>query len=842
MYKTIISILLFISALHGDNIKSPAAFLGYGLGEKFTFHHKVVSYFKHVSDASPNVKLISYGKTYEQRPLLVAVISSEENINIIEDIRLDNLKRAGVIKGKTTDSKVGIVWLSYNVHGNEANSTEAAMKTLYALTNKENKETQAWLENTVVILDPCINPDGRDRYANWFRMTASRWPDANPLSIEHMEPWPGGRTNHYYFDLNRDWAWQTQIESQSRIKLYNQWLPHIHVDFHEQGVNSPYYFAPAAEPFHEYITDWQRELQTMIGKNHSKYFDKNSWLYFTKEVFDLLYPSYGDTYPTYNGAIGMTYEQAGHSRGGLAVETEDGDTLTLNDRLTHHYTTGLSTIEVASNNVDKILLEFSRFFEEGKKNPPGKYTSYIISKNNNEDKIKDLKSWLNANGIEHGLVSTSKSIKGFSYLKGKTEQLKVSKGDIIISAKQSKSVLVQILFEPQTTLRDTMTYDITAWSIPYVFGLKSYAVKSDVKFSKARYFKPKYEIVDKSPYAYLLPWEGINDVRFLANLFKNDIVSRVSEEPFSIEGREFNRGTLVITRKGNEKHGSKFDEIIKNAGKKYDRRLFTVNTGFVTKGKDFGSSSMRVVKRPKIGLVSGDGVSSSRYGEVWHYFERQIEFPVTVLGTDYFMQIPKHNFDILIFPGGGHNYLDREALIELRSWVRSGGKLIVMDSSLDKFVDQKGFGLKKYATDVEKESSEKRDNERELSERLRHYKDRQRSELSQNAYGSIIKIKMDKSHPLAFGYGDEYFSLKLRNNRYAYLHNGWNVGTVADSTSIVSGFVGYKAQENFRESMVFGVEDIGRGSIIYMADNPLFRGFWYNGKLLFANAIFIVGN
>ncbi|MBT4785324.1 MAG: zinc carboxypeptidase, partial [Candidatus Marinimicrobia bacterium] len=442
----------------------------------------------------------------------------------------------------------------------------------------------------------------------------------------------------------------------------------------------------------------------------------------------------------------------------------------------------------------------------------------------------------------HGLVSTSKSIKGFSYLKGKTEQLKVSKGDIIISAKQSKSVLVQILFEPQTTLRDTMTYDITAWAIPYVFGLKSYAVKSDVKFSKARYFKPKYEIVDKSPYAYLLPWEGINDVRFLANLFKNDIVSRVSEEPFSIEGREFNRGTLVITRKGNEKHDSKFDEIIKNAGKKYDRRLFTVNTGFVTKGKDFGSSSMRVVKRPKIGLVSGDGVSSSRYGEVWHYFERQIEFPVTVLGTDYFMQIPKHNFDILIFPGGGHNYLDRDALIELRSWVRSGGKLIVMDSSLDKFVDQKGFGLKKYATDVEKESSEKRDNERELSERLRHYKDRQRSELSQNAYGSIIKIKMDKSHPLAFGYGDEYFSLKLRNNRYAYLHNGWNVGTVADSTSIVSGFVGYKAQENFRESMVFGVEDIGRGSIIYMADNPLFRGFWYNGKLLFANAIFIVGN
>ena len=842
MFKTVFSILLIVSSLYGENFKSPSAFLGYKLGDNFTYHHKVVSYFEHVSNTSSNVKLISYGKTYEGRPLLVAVISSEENMEMIEDLRMDNLKRAGIAKGQASNKKVGIVWLSYNVHGNEANSTEAAMKTLYSLASKNNKKTQDWLKNTVVIIDPCINPDGRDRYTNWFRMTANRWPDADPLSIEHMEPWPGGRTNHYYFDLNRDWAWQTQIESQSRIKLYNQWLPHIHVDFHEQGVNSPYFFAPAAEPFHEYITDWQRELQTMIGKNHSKYFDENSWLYFTKEVFDLLYPSYGDTYPTYNGAIGMTYEQAGHSRGGLAVETEDGDTLTLNDRLTHHFTTGLSTIEVASNNVDKILLEFSKFFKESKKNPPGKYSAYIISKNNNKDKIKDLQNWLDNNGIEHGLASTSKSIKGFSYLKGETEQLKVAKGDMIISARQAKSVLVQILFEPQTTLRDSLTYDITAWSIPYVFGLDTYAVKSDIKFSKARYFSPRNEITEQSPYAYLLPWKGINDVKFLAYLFKNNIVSRVSEEPFNIDGRKYDRGTLVITRKGNEKHGVKFDEIVKKASEKFDRSLIPVNTGLVSRGKDFGSSSMRIVKKPKIGLLSGEGVGSSRYGEVWHFFERQIEFPVTVLRSDYFSQIPKHKFDILILPGGRHDYLDQEALIELKNWVRSGGKLIVMESSLDKFVDQKGYGLKKFATDDEKKSLEKRSKDRELSERLRSYKDRQRSAMSQNAYGSIIKINIDKSHPLAFGYDDEYFSLKLRNNRYAYLHNGWNVGTVYDSTAIVSGFVGFKAKESFRESMVFGVEDMGRGSIVYMADNPLFRGFWYNGKLLFSNAVFIVGN
>jgi len=842
MLKAIFSIIISISFIFGDNLKSPSEFLGYELGDNFTYHHRVVSYFQHVADAVPNIKIIPYGQTYEQRPLLVAVISSQENINDIENIRLDNLKRAGLIKGSKSKRKVGIVWLSYNVHGNEANSTEAAMKTLYALTDKNNKEIQAWLQNTVVILDPCINPDGRDRYANWFRMTANRWPDVDPLSREHREPWPGGRTNHYYFDLNRDWAWQTQIESQSRIKLYNQWLPHIHVDFHEQGVNNPYFFAPASEPFHEYITDWQREFQTMIGKNHAKYFDKNNWLYFTKEVFDLLYPSYGDTYPTYNGAIGMTYEQAGHSRGGLAVQTEDGDTLTLKDRLTHHYTTGLSTIEVASNNVDRMLNEFSKFFENGKKNPPGIYSAYIISKTNNSDKLKDLKSWLDTNGIEHGLVSSSKSLKAYSYLSGKSEQLKVSKGDMIITAKQAKSVLVQILFEPQTALRDTMTYDITAWSIPYVYGLESYAVKSDIKASSARSFSSKNKILNKLPYAYILPWKSIHDVKFLAYLFKHNIVTRVSEEAFSLDGYEYSRGTLVITRKGNEKYGSEFDKIINKGAEQFDREIVAASTGFVSKGKDFGSSSMRVVKRPKIGLVSGDGVGSSHYGEVWHFFERQIEFPVTVLRTDYFADIPKYNFDVLIFPSGSHNYLDKEAINGLHHWVRSGGRLILMESSLDKFVDKKGFSLKKFANNDEKTLSEKKNEKRNLSERLSLYKDRQRSQLSKNAYGSIVKVKMDNSHPLAFGYDNEYFSLKLRNSRYAYLPKGWNVGTILDSTSIVSGFVGYKAQENFRESMVFGVEDLGRGRIIYMADNPLFRGFWYNGKLLFGNAVFIVGN
>ncbi len=842
MRKAQIKLIMFLSVLIGGDLKTPAEFLGYELGDHFTFHHRVVSYYQHVADATSNVKIIPYGTTYEDRPLLVAVISSDKNMAMLDDLRKDNLKRAGMLKGKASKKKVGIVWLSYNVHGNEANSTEAAMKTLHALADRQNRDTQKWLENTIVILDPCINPDGRDRYAHWFRMAANRWPDADPVSREHMEPWPGGRTNHYYFDLNRDWAWQTQTESESRIALYNQWLPHIHVDFHEQGVNNPYFFAPAAEPFHEYITEWQRELQFRIGQNHAKYFDKNNWLYFTKEIFDLLYPSYGDTYPTYNGAIGMTYEQAGHSRGGLAIETEDGDTLTLNDRLTHHHTTGLSTVEVASKNMDRMVSEFEKFFTSGMENPVGEYNTYVIPRTNLDDKVNALKTWLVQNGIRHQIASNNKSVKGFSYSTGEMEQIRVKKGDMIVSAKQPKSVLVQVLFEPQTALRDTMTYDITAWSLPYVYGIETYAVKGDIKSTSPRQFSSKISPIVSSPYAYILPWKGIQDLKFLAHLFKHDIVTRVSTESFSLDGKDYDPGTLVITRKGNESMGRKFDDVVNEGAIANGRRLVAAKTGLVSKGKDFGSSSMRVVNRPKIGLVSGDGVRSYAYGEVWHFFERQIEFPVTVVDSDYFNQIPKHDFDVIILPGGSHSYLNTEAMNGLRHWVRSGGRLILMDSAMDRFADQKGFGLKRYATDDEKKAAKKKNTERDLADRLKSYKDRQRSRISHSLPGAIVKVRMDNSHPLAFGYDDTYYSLKLRNRRYAYLPRGWNVGTIQDSTAIVSGFVGSIAQENFRESLVFGVEEIGRGKIVYLSDNMLFRAFWYNGKLLFGNAVFIVGN
>ncbi|WP_445748968.1 M14 family metallopeptidase [Polaribacter sp.] len=810
---------LSISQLFSQNIQSPSEFLGYEIGSRFTRHHKVVDYFEYVSKSLPNVKLEKYGETNEHRPLYVSYISSEENIKNLEEIRKANLSQTGILKGNT-DSKVAIVWLSYNVHGNEASSTEASMLTLYELVTSKKE----WLKNTLVIIDPCINPDGRDRYVNWYNQVKSTPFDISQDAKEHYEPWPGGRPNHYLFDLNRDWAWATQVETQQRLKVYNKWMPHIHVDFHEQYINNPYYFAPAAAPFHEIITDWQRNFQTEIGKNHAKYFDKEGWLYFTKESFDLLYPSYGDTYPTYMGAIGMTYEQAGHGRAGLGIETDKGEVLTLKDRALHHMTTGISTVEIASKNVEKLNNEFKKFFD----NSSLIYKSYVL-KNDNPDKTARLKKLLDKHEISYEFA-TSGIAKGYQYSISEEGKINTSNGDLVIHTNQPKGKMVNVLFEPKAFLADSLTYDITAWSIPYAHGFEAIASKTMVNSTKTTTKETITNLADKKAYAYISKWNSLDDAVFLGDLLEENITPRFSEKPFSIEGKSYERGSLIILR--NDNKSVNFDEKLIEIANKNQRKLQSVSTGFVSSGPDFGSPSVKPINKQKIALLSGEGTSSLGFGEIWHFFETELQYPITILNTDYFGRINLANFDVLIIPDGYYDdILSKNALEKITSWVQSGGTLIAIDNALQSFADKEGFVLK--SKEAEKQSDLKN---------LTPYADLERKSVRDFITGAIFKSKVDNTHPLAFGYKDAYFSLKLGSKSYAYLEKGVNVAYFTEASKNISGYAGSLAVKNIPESLLFGEEQKGRGSIIYMVDNPLFRSFWDNGKLFLANAVFLLNS
>lgn len=834
--------LLLVVNLYGQELKSPEKFLGYKLGDKFSRHHRVVEYFRYIGETLPNVEVIQYGETYEGRPLIYAVITSPENFKSLEDIRINNLKRAGMAEGAPTADKRPIVWLSYNVHGNEASSLEASMLTLYELANPANTKTQEWLKQVVVIMDPCINPDGRDRYANFYNQYGNVPPNSSPNAKEHREPWPGGRSNHYLFDLNRDWAWQTQVESQQRLKIYQRWMPQVHVDFHEQAPNNPYYFAPAAEPYHDVITNWQREFQRMIGRNHAKYFDEKGWLYFTREVFDLFYPSYGDTYPTYNGAIGMTYEQAGSGFAGLSINTDLDDALTLKDRLTHHHTTGLSTVEITAMNAARVVDEFEKYFKDNVNAPSATYKTYVIKGNNNPDKLTKLTQWMESHAIQFGHSGASKSSRGFDYQTQSIASVNVTPEDIVVNVYQPKSRFITTLFEPQSRLTDSLTYDITAWNLMYAYNLKAYALQERINPAKPFVSMPVDNgSIDGKPYAYLFSYQSLKDVEFLGALMKANIKVRAAAKPFTIGSASYDAGTLIVTRRNNENIAD-FDAVIKKLANEAGRKINTTSTGFVDKGYDFGSSEVKYIKAPKVAVLIGEQTSSLSAGEIWHFFEQQIHYPITQIGTEYFKTVDLTGYDVLVLPEGNYRMFDEATTDQLSTWVNGGGRLIIIANALNAFAGNKSFGLKNYLKESEKTEAEKKQNELREKSVLDPYGDTERKQLSDAISGAIYKVTLDRTHPLSFGLGDTYYSLKTNELRFGYLENGWNVGVIKGRAKPVQGFAGARINTRLENSLIIGAEQKGRGNIIYLVDNPLFREFWENGKMLFANAVFMGGN
>lgn len=826
-------ILLMMQTGYSQRLPTPDEFLGYALGTQFTPHYRVLDYFRAVAALTPNMQLTQYGTTYEGRPLMLAVISSPENISKIEDIRQHNLSLANG-SGKPAPGAPVIVWLSYNVHGNEAVSTEAAMITLYLLANKENKEQQEWLKNVVVLIDPCLNPDGRERYVSFYNQVHTSFVDPLLFAREHNEPWPGGRANHYYFDLNRDWAWQTQIESQQRAIQYSRWMPQVHVDFHEQSIDAPYYFAPAAEPFHDIIKPWQRSMQVLIGKNNARYFDKEGWLYFTREFFDMFYPSYGDTYPTYNGAIGMTYEQGGGGRAGIAGLKQDGDTLTLTQRIAHHRTTGLSTIEVASQQAAQLLKEYAQYFYDAVNSPDGPYLSYVIKAGGNNEKLASLGTLLNRNGIRFGYGAAAGKAAGFNYFNGRTENFSIGKEDMVISAAQPRSNLLKVLFEPNSRLSDSVTYDITAWSLAYAYGLQTYGVKQILTPLKDSVDLPvNAQLAAVKPYAYLARWNSIRDARFLSGLLQKKIRVRYPEGDFIAGGKAFPAGTLIITRSGNEAQGPHFDEQVIALAKTHRISLDAVNTGFVEKGVDFGSEKVRFIRPVKIAVVMGEGVSSLAAGEVWHFFEQQIGYPLTIVHEKQLSRVNWKALDVLVLPDGNYKYLaDKENAAKLKDWIMGGGKLIAMQDALTQIASL-DWGLRQKK---EEEKDEKKDDYAQV----KPYGNRERESVKQLIPGAIYKVELDTTHPLAFGFPSVYYSLKQDSNIYEYLDDGgWNVG-ILKKDNYLTGFVGTETRRKLKDGLLFGVKEMGQGNIVLMADDPLFRSFWENGKLLFANALFMV--
>ena len=494
------------------------------------------------------------------------------------------------------------------------------------------------------------------------------------------------------------------------------------------------------------------------------------------------------------------------------------------------------------------MQNFSQYFKDGAENPKGTYKTYIIRNTNAKDKIKSLTTLLDRHKIKYGLAGFASSATAYDYTSGRDTAVRINEKDLIISARQPMSVLTQVLFDPESELSDSLTYDITAWSLPLAYGLEAYASKQSIVATQPykkdttarrdifRFIAP--DSLPTPPYAYIAPWKSLSSARFLSHIQQNGVNVRVSNTSFEMDNKSYPAGTLVITRADNVNLGRRFEREVGANAAIFEQEIIAASTGFTAKGPDFGSDKLELMHRPSVALLYDDQVDVHTYGQVWYYFEQELHLTVTAVHTSQLNSIKLGQYNTIILPDGRYDGIDSGKLAKLHQWIADGGRLIAIGDALHLLEDKKGFELTKYATKKEEDAQKEAQSAEKLNRRFAHYEDSERSSISEGNPGAIVKVQMDKTHPLAYGMSDYYFSLKTGTDSYQPLKNAWNVG-YTNAKLGRSGFIGSKLEQGLKNSAVFAVQNINKGTVVYMMDNPLFRCFWYQGLFLFGNAVFM---
>ncbi len=823
-----------------SSLKSPKEFFGFELGKRYNSHAKVVRYCEHLAANSDRVSFKIYGHTAEGRELVLMHVGHPERMAQLDSLQESfrhladpRLVKSAEEKEKLLADTPAHVWLSFCVHGNETSSTEAALKALYHLASSDDEEVTKILDNVLVTIDPCANPDGRDRFVNWFNSVVGKTADDNPRSVEHGEPWPGGRTNHFYFDLNRDWAFMSQAETKNRIREFIAWNPHVHVDYHEMGQESSYFFFPAERPINANLPPSILEWGEKFGRGNADAFDQRGWRYYTAESFDLFYPGYGDSWPSFQGAIGMTYEQAGHSSSGAAVKLRNGSILTLADRTEHHFVTVMSTLKTAASQRLGLVKHYFDFRDsaitEGR---GGRVREYVLMPGPDRERSARLTELLMAQGVEVRRAEEAFTARGCWNANGKrSEEKKFPKGSFLVSTAQPTKRLIKTLLEPKTTIRELYFYDISAWSLPLAFGVDAYWCEQSSSVQSTAVTSP-IKIDGKvgegdSRYGYLLSWEEMTGVRAAVALAKKGLQLRYAGKEFTLNGRKWKRGTVFVPRKKNQ---SNFDEIIKSISEATGAEFVPTATGMTEKGIDLGSSRFAEIRKPKLALIMGRGISSNSYGATRFLVEQLYDLPYSSFPADALGRVDLDDYTAVIVPDGYARF-SKSTTDKLKEFVRDGGALVLLRGSARAFSKEgNGFGRASFKTDpVKKEETKVR---RKIEAEATHRRKR-------STPGSIFTVKLDEAHPLSFGYKEEISVFQSGMMSLDTKAGGIPVARFADAPP-VSGYILSESERKLRGRAYAVVERMGRGRVVYFAGDPNFRSAWHGLTRLFLNAVLLL--
>jgi len=841
------------------SVPTPREVLGYEVGDRYTEHWRLERWIDAVAAANPRVRVFRYGETTEGKPLFLLAVSSPENLERIEDVRA-RIARLADPEGNPDPAALEdvlagtpvLAWLSFSVHGNEASGTEAAIALLYQLAAGTDARTRAVLENTVALLDPSLNPDGRDRFVLHYRSVVGVKPDEDPQALEHDEPWPSGRFNHYGFDLNRDWAFLTQQETRARVAAYLTWLPQVHVDLHEMDHESSYFFFPADVPINSNVPPSTVEWQRLFGMRNAAAFDRFGWAYYTGESFDLFYPGFGDSWPSLQGGIGMTYEQAGGS--GVRIRREDEQVLTLRDRAAHHFTSAFVTLETSAAHRRELLEHFAEFHrtavETGRRGP---VRAYVWRESGDPQRAAALAALLRAQGIAIDRATQPFTLGGLHRLGGEAvERDRFEAGTYVASLAQARGRLLNALLEPDPAWRDLYFYDVSAWSLPLAFGVEAYTSKEEprvplapfevaVPFAGPAEIPPglaeegRHEIPPaEEVYAYLVPWEAAGAPSVLHHLLEGGFRASLATRPFRIEGRDWPRGTIVVWAKGN---GEGLSLRIAELASRYGVRVEAARTGRAERGIDLGSERIVPLEKKKIAVAAGEGISPSSYGAIRFLLERAYDIPFTTLSLSSIPRARLAEYDVLVLPdGGGFGRVFGEADVRgLQEWIRAGGTLVAIGGAAfwagedgAKLVPVKTLRPEPEAAEASGPREWVRIEEAELRSRRRSFP------------GAILTIERDPDHPLSFGYRETRgFVMQRRPRAFAIPEAPAQAAAVLVENARVGGFVGDEATGRLEGGAYLVESRLGEGRVVLFADDPNFRVIWHGLTKMFLSAVLL---
>jgi hypothetical protein len=807
-----------------EKIPTPASVIGHEVGEWYVTHDKLVQYFYSLDQTSEKVKVEKIGKTYEHRPLIQAIITSEKNHSRLKEIRLEHLKLIDPKQSSScnTAEMPVVVRLGYSVHGNEASGANASMVVAYYLAASTTADVTEILDKCIIILDPSLNPDGMQRFSTWVNQNKSNNLNSDPNSREFHEPWPGGRTNHYWFDLNRDWLFAQHPESTARLEVYRSWMPNVQTDHHEMESTSTFFFQPGIPSSkNPLIPNENVVLTEKIANYHATAMDEQRRLYFSKESFDDFYFGKGSTYPDAQGGIGIVFEQAS-SRGHLQ-ETTNGP-LSFPFAIKNHVTTSLTTLR-ASVDLRKELLDYQRNFFKNAGLPhfKDKQEAIILGTEDDESRLISLGQVLLKHDIIFYSVKENIQKDGINFQAGKS---------YIIPLHQQQSMLIKTLFERQTKFTDSLFYDISAWNADLAFNLKTAKVAAS-EWQGA--YGPKVEKLELPSggisggrgYAYIMDWNQYYAPAVAYNLLKKDVMLKVVRTPAVVDSVKLNRGSIVIPVAGQKMTEEALYDLLEAAALEYKVNIQSIPSGLASQGVDLGSNSLLNLKKPGIAMLVGESVSSYEVGEVWHLLDFRFDMPVTMIDIKEMDRIRPDRYNVFVLPSGSYSALNAPSQEKLKKWVNDGGTLICWHDAV-KFVADLQIA------DVKIKPTATTDSTTYIS-----YENQDRQKAAQLVSGSIFEMTLDPTHPLAFGYSSELLPVFKSGTMILEPARKASANPFHYSKSpLMSGYASDENVNRFSESPAVSVSVYGQGRIICFVDNPNFRAYWYGTNKLFMNAVF----